>query len=68
MRKNRKQKQIDYANNYYGIPLDYKDRLEYMIDKFNVTENKMEEILNKKFAIERNLQYYDLNMLQNIKY
>lgn len=63
MRKNRKQKKIDYDKNYYGIPLDYKDRLEYMIDKFNVTENKMQEILNKKFVMENNLQYYDLNIV-----
>ena len=61
--KNRRQKQIDYDKNYYGIPLEYKDRLNYMIEKYNVKESKMEEIINKKFAMESNLFYYDLNLV-----
>lgn len=63
MRKNRKQKQIDYEQKYYGIPLDYRDRLEYMIDKFNVSENKMQEILEKKLMMQNNLHYFDLNIV-----
>ena len=63
MPKNRKQKRIDYDINYTGIPLDFQDRLSYMIDQYNVSERKMDEILEKKYNMESNLQYFDLNIV-----
>ena len=61
--KNRKQKQIDYSLNYGGIPLNFYDRLSYMIDTYNLSESKMDEILNKKYNMESNMQYFDLNII-----
>lgn len=61
--KNRKQKKINYDINYSGIPLDYYDRLSYMVDLYNLSENKMDEIINKKMNMENNLRYFDLNIV-----
>lgn len=63
MSKNRKQKKINYDINYSGIPLDYYDRLSYMTDLYKLSENKMNEIIAKKINMERNLTYYDLNIV-----
>lgn len=63
MSKNRKQKKINYDINYSGIPLDYYDRLSYMTDLYKLSENKMDEIIAKKINMERNLTYYDLNIV-----
>lgn len=59
-RKSRKQKQIEYDIKYREIPRDYQKRLEYMTEKYNLSEKKMEEIINKKNYMENNLFYKDL--------
>ena len=63
MPKNRRQKKIAYDSNYTGIPLDFYDRLLYMTDTYNLSENKMNEIIDKKMNMENNLLYYDLNIV-----
>jgi len=41
----RKQKHEKYLARYSDIPLDYKERLEWMYDKYNITERDQESIL-----------------------
>lgn len=46
--KSRKQKQIEYNEKYNNIPKNFKERLLYMCDKYNITEKKAEEIINSR--------------------
>lgn len=62
--KNRKQKTKEYFEKYNGIPLDDKERLEYLIDKYNLDERKMTEILNKRSEILNNLFFYECQIVQ----
>lgn len=59
MPKNRKQKTEEYRKKYSNIPLSYEERLSWMIDYYNLSPSKMEEILNKRFNIMNNLHYID---------
>lgn len=63
--KNRKQKAEDYQRKYGKIPLDYLERINYMIDLYNLESkpNKMEEIIAKKELMLKSLQYYDLQIV-----
>ena len=49
--KNRKQKAEDYQKKYGDIPIDYTERLNYLIDKYNLSDKpgKMEEILQRRW-------------------
>ena len=62
--KNRKQKQKEYSSKYGDIPIDFNDRLSYMIDKFNLSESKMNEILLKKDTMLNNLFFYECQVVQ----
>lgn len=61
--KNRKQKKIEYEEKFKGIPIEYNERLNYMCDLYNVTESKMNDILEKRNNMLYSLQYYDLNIV-----
>lgn len=61
--KNRKQKQEAYRVKYQGIPLDQRERLEYMYDKYRVSEAKAYEIAMTKQQMINSLQYFDLNIV-----
>ena len=61
--KKRKEKEIEYINKYSGIPLGYEDRLSWMIDTFNVSEKKMNEILNRRDEILREMTYSSLRFV-----
>lgn len=65
MSKSRKQKAAEYNNKYGHIPIDYAQRLEYMIDLYNLDNKpaKMQEILDKRDAMLRSLCYYDLEVV-----
>ena len=54
----RKQKQQQYKVRYGDIPVDYAERLNWMIDKYNLSTSKMDEILLKRQAMLNNLFYY----------
>lgn len=62
--KTRKQKQREYDEKYKEIPTDLKDRLSYMIDKYNISEQKMQEILIKKDMMLQNLFFYECKIIQ----
>lgn len=61
--KSRKIKQQEYQTKYGGIPTDYYERLNYMCDKYNVSEKKFDEILSKKNEMLNNLYYKDLKVV-----
>jgi Holliday junction resolvase RusA-like endonuclease len=61
--KSRKQKQEEYDTKYSNIPLDYKERLSYMCDIYNLSDAKMQEIILKRNNMLYNLQYYDLDIV-----
>ena len=62
--KNRKVKATEYEKKYGGIPTDYYKRLSYMIDRYNLSDKKMEEILTKKHNMLNNLCYYDFKVVE----
>ena len=53
--KTRKQKEREYHNKYGDIPLNLNDRISYMIDKYNLSEKKMDEIIRKRDEMLSNL-------------
>lgn len=64
IKKNRKQKASLYFEKYNGIPLDNTERLSYLIDKYNLTDSKMNEILNKRDQMLQNLFFYECQIVQ----
>ena len=62
--KNRKTKQKEYNEKYKNIPLNYEQRISYMIDKYNLSEHKMLEILEKRDTMLQNLFLYECNVVQ----
>lgn len=62
--KTRKQKQKEYSEKYGDIPIDDNERLEYIIDIYNITEKKMEEILAKRDEMLNNLFFYQCTVVQ----
>lgn len=65
MAKNRKQKAELYKSKYGHIPIDYRERLEYMIDLYKLDNkpDKMNEILMKRDMMLQNLTYYSLQIV-----
>lgn len=64
-RKSRKQKAEEYQRKYGDIPLNYSDRLNYMIDKYKLDVNpkKMQEIIDKRNMMMSTLQFFDLEVV-----
>lgn len=63
MNKSRKQKLEEYDLKYNGIPRDNEERISWMIDNYNLSPKKMDEIINKKRNMETILQYYDFKII-----
>lgn len=61
--KSRKEKSFEYYDKYGLIPNDQQERLEWMVDYFNLTDKKIKEILNAKQYIMDNLSYYDFKIV-----
>lgn len=61
---NRNQKQKIYDEKYKNIPIDFNERLSYMIDKYNLSEKKMNEILLKRDIALNNLFYYNYKVIE----
>ena len=64
IKKNRKQKSLEYSEKYNDIPLDDDERLMYLVDKFDLSEIKMKEILDKRSAMMQNLFFYECQVVQ----
>lgn len=62
--KNRKQKALYYSEKYNNIPLDDAERLEYLVDKYNLSSDKMNEILLKRSQMLQNLFFYHCQVVQ----
>lgn len=55
--KNRKVKAEEYKNKYKDIPLDYRERLEYLYDKLGLNYKKGCQIINKRNMMLNTLYY-----------
>lgn len=62
--KNRKQKQQEYLSKYQSIPVDYNERLNYMIDKYNLSPKQMRHIIEKKDNMLNNLCFFKCKVVQ----
>lgn len=62
-RKNRKQKHQDYINKYQDIPIDFNERLEWMYDKYKITDRKANDIIEKRYMMTNDLYYTELNVV-----
>lgn len=62
--KNRKQKEKEYKEKYGQIPIDLTDRLTWMIGKYNISQQRMEEILEKRQMMMNNLFFYDYDIIE----
>ena len=62
-RKTRKEKQRIYDEKYSNIPHDYNERLEYIIDNYNVSEKQFSEIIHRKRNMEENLDFLDFKLI-----
>lgn len=61
--KSRKQKQFEYEEKYGKIPIEHNERLEWMYDKYKVSEKKAMEILDKRMMMINSLYYTDINII-----
>ena len=61
--KSRKVKAKEYEEKYSNIPRDRDERLNWMIDKFNLSDKKMEEIILKKRLMDYYLSYYEFKII-----
>lgn len=61
--KSRKQKLIEYDQKYGDIPLDLRERYEYMINKYNVSEAKMVEIMNQCRSMMNMFSYKEFKIV-----
>ena len=62
-RKTRKDKEKIYKEKYSDIPKDYNERLEYIIDKYNVSEKQFNDIIYRKRNMEHNLEFLDFRLV-----
>lgn len=60
----REQEQTEYDEKYAEVPRDYNERIAWMIEKFNISPRMMDQIIEKKRAMEYNLQYYDYMVVE----
>lgn len=63
MRKNRKQKEVEYDEKFGHIPIDYFQRLEWLYDELKITPSKANEILLKRDMMIQSLHYTDTNII-----
>lgn len=63
IKKNRKQKADEYNQKYGHIPLEYRERLSWMCDYYNLPSKKMDEILTKRDNMMMNLYYTEIDII-----
>ena len=56
-KKTLKQKQKEYIVKYNGIPIDYKERLEWMYDQLGITDIMADRILMERERRMNNFYY-----------
>lgn len=57
-------KQQIYQEKYKDIPIDYNERLSYMVDHYNLSGSKMSEIIEKRNNVISNLFFYECKVVQ----
>ena len=62
-RKSRKVKEFEYNEKFGMIPLEQNQRLQWLIDKYNLKDKKFYEILNMRDQMISTLRYYDYNVV-----
>lgn len=62
-RKTRNQKHLEYEEKYGDIPVDYKERLEYLYDKLKISDSQAFDILQKRDMMIQSLYYYDTQII-----
>lgn len=62
-RKTRNQKHADYVNKFGDIPIDYKERLEWIYDKYRITDKQAFDILHKRDMMINSLEYIDTQIV-----
>lgn len=62
-RKSRNQKHEEYVNKFGHIPVDYKERLEWLYDTLNINETQAYDILYKRDMMKLNLSYSDTKII-----
>ena len=62
-RKTRLQKADEYEKKFSHIPVDYKERLEWLYDTLHITEREAYDIMDKRGKMLSALQYSDVNII-----
>lgn len=62
--KNRKTKHQEYLQHYQNIPVDYYERLNYMIDKYHLSPKQMQQIIDKRDNMLKNLCFFRCKVIQ----
>ena len=53
----------EYLQKYSDIPKDYNERLDYLLSSYNLSDNRMMELVNKKRVMESTMQYNSFNVV-----
>lgn len=61
-----KQKQKEYMSKYGNIPLDFKERLDYMCNVYNVSHDEMIDILHERDRRIQGLYYTTIRVVLNV--
>lgn len=61
--KNKKQKMVEYDNNYSNIPKDRRERLEYLYDELNIDDNKSDEIIRARSNFIQSTYYESIRLI-----
>ena len=62
-RKTRKQKASEYTEKFGHIPVDYKERLEWLYDKLKITDKEAYDILDTHRLMVSSLEYQAINIV-----
>lgn len=62
-RKNREQKHEEYIKKFNDIPIDFKERLEWLYDNLNISESLGFDILLKRDKMLNNLFFYNTKII-----
>ena len=63
IKKSRKIKQEEYKRKYGNIPIDYNERLSWMVDCYKLSPQKMQEILDVKGNMIHNLFFFECKVV-----
>lgn len=56
-------KRIEYLNKYGDIPVDYNERLLYMMDYYNITKTQADEIIAQRDDMLKSLNFFNYKVV-----